>query len=369
MKNYLLLLCLILSARVQAQTSFLESIKSDLATPSEQVFAQVAEWAKVPSHYLSLGESHMESDTVHPINFKIAKIFIDNLKNKYTFCSETISDFLDSAEGQDLQTGAAKVLIFTGNGAAKTDFKNCTWKSKHSAITYSGFYHQYPFAKAWPADFPISPVTAEPDNNIARQLLPKAGLFVTQIELSYLEFLTTRNFLNHAGLDATAFRKRVAAVAANVQQLKTSMELQYGDAADAYKNKFGLFLAKKALTENVSMPEKAWFLVTSRGYNLAPASLRFLNLMAALENTQLTAFLKKLSSLKPYYISMMFGPDQNGQRVKSTYGGAELDGESEVLEIQGHLVVVDLTSTSFTCYQKEQARAAAQIVSCDGIIF
>src|SRR5690606_16896213 len=90
-------------------------------------------------------------------------------------------------EGKWIMSKAQKNLIFKGNGPARTDFQNCNWSADSNAITYSGFFHQYPFARPWPNDFPPTPVTREEGNNIRAQLSPRKGMFITQMEMSFLE--------------------------------------------------------------------------------------------------------------------------------------------------------------------------------------
>ncbi|MGZ3727298.1 MAG: hypothetical protein ACXWQQ_15970, partial [Pseudobdellovibrio sp.] len=196
------------------------------------------------------------------------------------------------------------------------------------------------------------------------------GLFVSQIELAYLESLASRNFLRaNNAIDAKTFRSRVTAMTANVRDIKSKMELLLGEANDNFRNKLGLFLSKEALTENVSMPQQAWLLVTSRGERIQDAPFRFINQLLTFDDQKLDAFLKKIHGAKPYYLSMQFGPDQDGKRGTTTYGGVDMDGEAEVLQLGNELIVLDFNSDKFVCYEQGQGSAPAAVIDCDGVLF
>ena len=351
----------------QAKITFVESINADRAVSLENVIAQVADWSKQKGAFLSLGESHREPETVRPLNFVFAKTFMNGVTNKYTLCSETIADYLDSPQGQEMQKSAEQNLIFTGNGPAKTDFTNCKFSSKSNAITYSGFYHQYPFAKAWPLDFPVSPVTSEEDNNIRSQLAPHKGMFITQMELSYASFLASQNLLKDKTLSADEFRRRAEALLKNSDMIKSKMNLLLGDRSEDFKNKFGLFLPKEAFSENVSMTPQSWILLTQRGYALQQKSFLLLSNLLQFKDEQLEKFLMKLKNSKPFFISPSFGPNADGKRSSTIFSGIEMDGESELLQFQNVTIVAEFGKTGFSCYTS--ADGQTHPADCESVMF
>jgi hypothetical protein len=333
-----------------ASPTFLESILSNHSTPSVQVLTQLKEWAKLPNRYLSLGESHLEYETAIPINFMLAETYRASLLKPYVFCAEKIPTFLESAQGRDLQSFSIENLIFLNNSSSRTDFTDCNWKSKFNAIVYSGFFHQYPFAKYWPHDFPIYPVISEPDNNIAAQLSKKQGLFISQIEVPYIESLAARNILSDKSLNADSFRMRVSRLNTSLNSLNNKMELLFGDSENDFANKYGVFLGPQAFSQNINMPNPAWILLTTRGYKFKTKRLHLLNTLARLSDFQLNTFLEKLRAGKFHYFSLMFGPDQSGEKNNTFFYGVEMHGESEAVVLNDLLYVLEPSEDFFKCY-------------------
>lgn len=330
--------------------SFLESIQTNKLTAQKTIHQAIKNWAKKPGSYMSLGESHLESETAQPINHSLAVQFMSNTSKKATFCSETILDFLDSKYGQDIQSRAATTKLFLSNSYTETDFKNCKWKSKENAITYSGFIHQYRFAYSWPSDFPMTPVITEPGNNILDQLLPRQGLFISQIELLFLQALASRNIILSGETNTTRFRARANALTGSIVNLKNSMELIYGPQNNPYKNKYGTYVGRSAITEEVIMNNSSWFLLTSRGIHRQELQTSFLRKLLALNDQTLTAFLKKLKG-KKIHLSVGFnGPDSMGTRFNLSYSGLNVDGEAEILSLEDRVMVSNYNTAGFQCY-------------------
>lgn len=352
----LLLSLVAVGSKAQAQNSgenpnlsFVETIGVNRAIPPKIVYNKIKSFALQKGTYLSLGESHLESETVNSVNHKLARLFTDRVKNKFSFCSETIEEFLSSSQGKDLIRRAKDTKIFKGNSADKTDFANCQWLPNSNALTYSGFFHQYRFARAWPKDFPPTPVTVEPGNNILEQLNPRKGLFISQIELIWLQTLASRNLILNASRDVKEFRSRAEALLKQVDLIKANMGLLDGKADQPLKNKYGIYLGKQSFNQTVPMDSNSWFLITNRGINKNSRQMGFIEKLLQKSDAELGRFLLRMTKDRPYYMGGYIGPNAKGERIQLQYGGLVVDGEADILQINNRLMFSDFESKDFEC--------------------
>ncbi len=185
---------LLLAANIVYAQSFLGAIKTDFHTISfEELKTEVAEFAQNKKTYLSLGESHIETGTATKINYELLKTFAKNSSDKIVFCSETLSHFLGPYG--DLVRGLSRSYkVYENNGPYKTDFAEC-YEGNDNYVVYSGFFHQYPFARKFPKEFAPVPVITQKGNNILAQMKNAKGLFVTQMEMEYMEFSALKALL------------------------------------------------------------------------------------------------------------------------------------------------------------------------------
>jgi len=363
MKKTLLYFSLMFStaALANGEMSFLESLLAEKTTPREAVMQNIALWAQNTGNFLSLGESHQESETANQVNFAFAKLYIDQLRGGFTFCSETLDHFLTAEQGQWIQAKSDENLIFKGNGPSRTDFTNCKWSSSKNALTYSGFFHQYPFARPWPKDFPPTPVITAEGNNIRDELSPRRGMFVTQMEMSFLEGRAAQSLLKSLTTSTSAFRARVEVLIETVREV-VAQQVQLVEG-DSFNNKYGAFYSRDAFAELLPMPAEAWFVVTNRGYRLEKEPFKFFQEMLRLPNENLTKLIMRISGEKSYFYSFGFGPSAAGVRTRTQFAALDLDGESELLQFtNGDTVVSEPDKAGLSCYK--YADNAATPVDC-----
>ena len=124
-------------------------------------FSRVIETLKTISsksgHLISLGESHLHPNSARAVS----QIFIDTYledQQDFKFCAEKIDDFLNHPTGLRLQQEASKVDIYTENSPTQTDFRKCKTKDFDKYFTYSGFFHQLPFARPFPLELSLIPI-------------------------------------------------------------------------------------------------------------------------------------------------------------------------------------------------------------------
>ncbi|MBY0516518.1 MAG: hypothetical protein K2P81_06395 [Bacteriovoracaceae bacterium] len=356
MKKTLLLLSFLAAplAMANGQVSFLESLLASKTTPREAVMQNISLWGQVQGNYLSLGESHLEDQTATQVNFEFAKLYIDQVRNSFTFCAEKIGHFLEAEQGQWIMSKAEESLIFLGNGPGRTDFQKCIWKSNSNALTYSGFFHQYPFARPWPLDFPVTPVVIDEGNNIKDQLSPRRGMFVTQMEMSYLEGRATTSLLASLTHSASALRARVEVLVETVREV-ISQQVKLVDGTP-YTSKYGAFYSSEAFTELIPMPKEAWFVLTNRGYRLEREPFSFLQKILALPILVQEKFISRVMNEKSYFYSFNFGPSEAGIGMRTSFAGLDLDGESELLQFKnGDTMVLEPGQSDMACYQTVNA--------------
>lgn len=224
--------------------------------------------------YLSLGESHLQADTVLPLIFEYADLFAQN-KNRFDLCAEDIPHTVKFAGFKNIQKIASKTIISAGNNPHKTDFKECNARKNRSKIYYSGFFHQFPFARAYPQEFTQVPVVTEKGNNIWKQN-SNDGLFIMMMEMVHLESTASHEVFFNV-YDPEELLRKYQALNIRIDALKSSMR-PINEESSIFKKKWGYIASSKqlgAIAQKYS-PEKAYFIITELDYRKRTNDLHFL---------------------------------------------------------------------------------------------
>lgn len=283
--------------------NFLGDINSE---PSSYTLAdlrdEVIEQAKIRKGYLSLGESHLQYDTVLPIILEYAKIYADHKKN-FDLCSEDIGHAVKHPLFKYAQKLARKTFISEGNNPVKTDFIECNKRKNQSKIYYSGFFHQFPFARAYPHEFAQVPVITEPGNNIWKQN-KKDGLFIMVMELVHLESSASREVLM-SSYNSSDINAKIKDLRDQIQTLKAKM-IDLNGHSSIYKKKNGYIFSSAQLgraARNYS-PQNAYFILTELDYRMSYDGLHFLYKFSQLDS-QLQNIIIGLSPKQKYFVSTL----------------------------------------------------------------
>jgi hypothetical protein len=353
--KFLSLALLVFSAPLVAKgkTSFLESLLPSKKTSPETVYARIKSWGEVPGNYLSLGESHLEPTTVNFLNHKMANIFISAVKNEFTFCSEDIDQFLMSSEGVDIQARAKNTLVVPDNSPSVTNFTPCSWPSESNALIYSGFFHQHPFARPWPLDFPSTPVILNESNNIWEQLPSGKGMFISQIEMTFIESRASQNLMENLPFSINQLKQRVNRMIEMVAEIISSQEILI--EGDPYTNKYGAFYSRKSIGADLLMPKEAWLLITNRGYRLDRNPFPFLRKILELPATRGKTLMNKIKGELKMFKSLNFVPLDNGTKMRAHFHNLIFDGESEMVVLNDRtLILLETGSSDFKCFEFQE---------------
>lgn len=352
----------LLSLSALANQTFLESMWPVNPIKKEQLLQKIKEHSNKEKSYLSLGETHLEAESVLKINEELAESFYGNIDNrKITFCSETLSHFLESQFGIGLQEKSYQVKIFKGNGRSRTDFLKCEDEDSDHYFVYSGNFHQYPFARSFPNDFPKTPVIIDEENNIRSQMKKSNGLFVTQQELVYLESVALKSLFSEKILDTKIFKSRAATLIDQVQLLKSQFEV-FIESVNPFEEKKGIILGKDNFKADLMMNELAFHLVTDRSYRPLEESFHFLRKLLLIDQNRLEYFLAYLEQRNFYFLGGIFSPNNSGERGQSTYVGVpySFDGLSHLIQTADGIILSQPKNKDFECFNP-----LAQVVPCD----
>lgn len=344
----------LLAANVAYAQSFLGAIKSDFKTISfQELKNEVAEFAKNKKTYLSLGESHLESQTATKINYELLEAFAQNTTDDLVFCSETLSHFLEPY-GEKIRSFSKSYKVYEYNGPRRTDFKDC-YEGKENYVVYSGFFHQYPFARSFPTEFAPVPVITERGNNILAQMRRAKGIFVTQMEMEYMEFSALKALLG-ADLDAQEFLKLGAKVQAVVAEIESKMTPLI-DSGNEFTSKKAVVVPGSEFTEEL-YGENNYFMFTNLSYR--KTSLGGLKALRNLPIETLQAFLDELKTSRYMFTATMIGPDQDGGMGTVGYPGIskKFTGGSSFLYRRNSegdkLYVIERETTKFQCFDPKK---------------
>ncbi len=363
MKKFILILTIgLLSLSALASQTLLESMWPVNPVKREQLLDKIKEHAKKEKSYLSLGETHLESESVLKINEDFAEAFYGNIDNrKITFCSETLSHFLESQFGIGIQEKSYQVKIFKGNGPSKTDFVNCEDSDSDHYFIYSGNFHQYPFARSFPNDFPKTPVIIDEENNIRSQMKKSNGLFVTQQELVYLESVALKSLFSERILDIKIFKSRAATLIDQIQLLKSQFEV-FIESVNPFEEKKGIILGKDNFKADLMMSEFTFHLITDRSYRPLEESFHFLRKLMLIDQNRLEYFLSYLEQKKFHFSGGIFSPNTSGEGGQTTYIGVpySFDGLSHLIQTADGIILSQPKNKDFECFN-----TMAETMPCD----
>ena len=362
MKTLFLTLSLsFLSLPVFSQT-FIESIWAVNPVKKAEILEKIKAHAQKPKSFLSLGETHLESQSVLEINQELAEEFYQNVQSqKLTFCSETLSHFLDSSFGIELQDKSFQVKIFKNNGPGKTDFEECEDKKSDHYFIYSGNFHQYPFARNFVKDFGSTSVITKEGNNIRAQMKNSEGLFITQQELVYLETVAARSLVNQKIVEVKEFKSRAATLIDRVQMIKSQLEVLVS-SVNPFEEKKGIFLDKNGFKADLLMNELSFHLITDRSYRPLEESFHFFRKLILLDNNRLQFFLNYVNEKKIYFAGMLFSPSSSGEISQTSYIGIpySFDGLSQLIQTKDGIILSQPKKADFECFN-----AQAEVIDCD----
>ncbi len=312
--RYLSILLLMQSAL--ASTPYLiDELRLDHSANLNMVLSDLDDVVKHSTHLVSLGESHLHPSTARAIQ----EIFIDRYLTydfDFKFCSERINDFLNHPAGIKLNDGAQLTDIYENNSPNITDFRNCKEKNFDKYFTYSGFFHQLPFARPYPLEFYPSRVISEDGENIRDQLNIKNSFFLIQIELEYIELVTQGHFLKEVPQSVEGFRARVEELKTQVENLKNQQETILYSPSE-YRHKMGIFFDDKSID---SLGANSYFLVTDLEYRKKLNSLNLINNLSKLQDKAIEKLILKLSKDPVYITAAMQEPDEQGRLYETGYG-------------------------------------------------
>ncbi len=365
MKRQLTLSLLVLSFNALATDTFLSSIKSDFNPIKYSDLKEMVKDHATEKGYLSLGESHLQASTAIQVNYDLMSAYMKESDKKRTvFCTETLSHFL-KPYGEEIKANVKKYKVFQKNSPYVTDFKNCTDNKRiNNYITYSGFFHQYQFGKPFKDEFPQTPVLANEGNNILAQMGELDGLFVTQMELEYMEFSASKAILEMGITDASVMRKKIAHLESIVRELITNME-DVITTDDPYTSKRAVVVNSKDFTVDLNGSDQSYFLMTNLAYRTNADSLKALRTLVREDDTTIETFLTKLTKSQMRTVSVFLGPFPGGELGTVTYPGVNrtFKGQSLIMHIRNsvedYLMVMEPDATDFVCidYKTSNERA------------
>lgn len=366
MKKHFTLTLLLLQLNAMAGTTLLGAINPDFeAVPYQELKYKIRLQAQNKG-YLSIGESHLQADSARSINMDLINTYLEQTKKRQTiFCSEKIETFLDVYQ-KDIYKNVRKLKIFKGNSPNTTNFRDCIDKEKfENYVTYSGFFHQYQFAKAFKTEFPQSPVITKDGENILAQLSNLDGLFVTQLELEFMEFSASKTILNKGITDPKEFRTEVKILDQIISKLNASMETVL-ESENPFIAKKATIISAKDFTVELNDNNNSFFVLTNLGYRGDNDSLKALRKLIELDDNKLKNFLSKLKNSEKYITATFIGPYPNGEIGSANYPGLNRYFQAQSLiahiknETENYLLVMEPEADEFLCVDYK----SAEEISC-----
>lgn len=302
-------------------------------------------------HLISLGESHLHPNTARAVSQVFVEAYLEEPQD-FKFCSEKISDFLSHPAGERLQQEAMKVDIYTENSPSQTDFRKCKTKEFDKYFTYSGFFHQLPFARPFPLEFSPSRVITEDGENIRDQLKVKNAFFLIQIEMEYIELVTQAHFLKEVPNDIVSFRTKISELVNQIEGLKASQQTIL-KGTNQFNEKVGAFFSRDSLA---TLSNDSFFLVTDLLYRKELRPLSLLSNLVKLSDVALNQLINKLQKDPVYVTAGIQEPDVDGNLYQTGYGTIPwlFPANSTFMELRivtGENVVLtaDPTAKELTC--------------------
>tara|TARA_R110000868_G_scaffold86182_12_gene241760 strand:+ start:2056 stop:3165 length:1110 start_codon:yes stop_codon:yes gene_type:complete len=307
-------LLFLISVAQATEPFLLSSINLDKPVSFNQVLEKLDQVASKKKHLVSLGESHL-----HPFSArKVQEIFIDRyLENSsdFKFCAESIKDFLEHSAGKKLIDSAAETLVTQNNSPSQTDFRSCK-DSRDAYFTYSGFFHQLPFAKPFPLEFRPSPVITDREENIRAQVKSPNTLFIIQMELEFVEMVTQARLLSRPPQSVVEFKQLVGQLVAKIDKIKEAQETIF-ESEQSARNKSAVILSRDGL---FSLTDDAYLVLTDLDYRKNLQALPLAATLTKLDDEALQKLLVKLGRDPVYVTAGIQEPNENGELFQSGYG-------------------------------------------------
>ena len=305
--------------------------------------------------YLSLGESHLQAATAIQVNFDLMDTYLqETKKSKTVFCTETLNHFLEPY-GEHIKENVKRYKVFDKNSPYVTDFTGCKDRKKiQNYVTYSGFFHQYQFGKPFANEFPVTPVISDDGNNILAQMKGLEGLFVTQMELEYMEYSATRALINLKLTNAKELKSKAAHLESVVATLNSQME-DVIVTDDGFTSKKAVVVSSKDFDVSLGGNDKSFFVMTNLSYRTEADSLKALKSLVKLDDETLEKFLLKVKNSKSRIVSVFLGPFPGGNLGTVSYPGINrtFKGQSFMMQIRNakedYLMVHEPDAEDFVC--------------------
>lgn len=318
-----------------AAGTFIESIKLDhVSFDYHTLLKKVSRHRWYPGQYLSLGESHLHPSTSRPVLLQLAKTFLEDTPLSSRFCSKNIQDFLNSFSGREIQRLADNISIFYTNSPSQTDFWGCAREEFDLTLTYSGFFHQHPFARPFPDDFQPTPVITDPKNSILAQMPAGKGLFVSLMEMDFLEMTTSRAILKMKIRDVDTFRTKVTQLGEKIESLHSKMETLLNGSTE-WRTKMGMILEQDHFENRSVLPKNTFILLTDLKARFKRKPLKLLHDLSNLSDSALEKYLDFMASERAFFTTSLQEPAEDGTMYPTGYGTYPLQfpGGSEFLDL------------------------------------
>jgi hypothetical protein len=346
---YLLMLSIFLSPSwAQGYKSFFTSFDPTVNVSKSEIKEAIRDHFKQGGTYLALGETHLENESVHNLQKEFVDVFLEvKGQRDFTFCSETIADWLTSPAGDELQKSAKVFTQFSG-----ASFNKCQNNQTSLYFNYAGDFHLFPYARGFTLEFKANPVLDRDDLNMQAQMKGEKGLFIPQFELVYIEGQASASLINE-GLSPVAFRLKAQKHLEQSQKIRTAMkEVLPGDTH--FSNKMGIFIPKSGFDSNVHMPktEQLFFFLTNRTYRDMHYAHHLVKKILRFDDVTLGKLLKAVIEKKGYFLSFFFTRDNIGTEMRTSYGSLpnQVDGESQVIDFGNMKILSQPLSTELECF-------------------
>ncbi|MBC7396790.1 MAG: hypothetical protein H7333_05040 [Bdellovibrionales bacterium] len=311
----------------------------DLSIPPfefAEIRNQIKDHSRLNQAYLSLGESHWEELSTHPLQKAFASAYLDDQNlPPVKLCSEKIASFLESEEGLWLKQNVQSTEVYLANSPAVTDFENCPSTGFKRSITYSGFFHQNRFAFAFPAVFPPTSVITQAGNNIRDQMENRNGFFISQLEFPVLELFEIPRVLKLANQGLNRFQTEASLLIQKGDALRSMMKTVLQNESP-YLRKRGVFIDQRHFEgsgASVFSDSKSYLFITDLEFRRNRKSYYFLNTLLKLPSSDLNHLLQILVRSKYYFLQTDLVPFPDGTPMSMTFGRVPKSFNGEATQI------------------------------------
>ncbi|MCB9091527.1 MAG: hypothetical protein H6621_09170 [Halobacteriovoraceae bacterium] len=336
MRPYFLLLSLLMCPSLRAlELSMIEDINLRMGPiPESTVLKKIASIAKRKKTYLSIGESHLYPDSTRIYAEKLQKQFFDNVKTNVRTCHETISSLDEYPYYDYFNLHSAEVIASTSNSPKLSNFKQC-YSDEYSLNFYSGFFHQYPLSIAFKNDFPVTEVSGYRGNNIYDQMSGLKGVFVSFIDLDYLEKVWTQSFFKKKFKSVRLFREKANLMISKVDTIMKGLQWTHR-THNLWRDQWAFIIDKSFFPFNKkvrkTIPDNAFIYLTEQAFRVPMKKLKLIRALNQLSDERIENFLELLKDMEKYFISTEIQPMSNGDRSHFNIGSLPVSfgPESEI---------------------------------------